>query len=91
MGRRLGQHFLFDPAILDRIVDALQPSDKDIVIEIGPGLGTLTERLAVRVRWVIAIERDRELARHLRDRGRGKWEGYAPLPGNVSVIEGDAL
>ncbi len=84
MGRRLGQHFLFDPAILDRIVDALEPSDQDIVIEIGPGLGTLTERLAGRVRRVIAIEKDRELAKKLR-------ETLAPLPGNVSVVEGDAL
>ncbi len=84
MGRRLGQHFLFDPAILDRIVDALEPSDQDIVIEIGPGLGTLTERLAGRVRRVIAIEKDRELAKKLR-------ETFAPLTGNVSVVEGDAL
>ena len=91
MGRRLGQHFLFDPAILDRIVDALEPSDKDIVIEIGPGLGTLTERLAARVRRVIAIEKDRELARKLRETGSGKREALAPLPGNVSVVEGDAL
>lgn len=84
MGRRLGQHFLFDPAILDRIVDALEPSDQDIVIEIGPGLGTLMERLAARVRRVIAIEKDRELAKKLR-------ETLAPLLGNVSVVEGDAL
>ncbi len=97
MGRRLGQHFLFDPAILDRIVDALEPSDKDVVIEIGPGVGTLTERLAARVRRVIAIEKDRELVSRLRERGNdreagsGKRETLASLPGNVSVIEGDAL
>ncbi len=84
MGRRLGQHFLFDPAILDRIVDALEPSDTDVVIEIGPGLGTLTERLAQRVGRVVAIEKDRELARKL-------GEGGTALPGNVSVVEGDAL
>ncbi len=97
MGRRLGQHFLFDPAILDRIVDALDPSDTDVVIEIGPGIGTLTERLAARVRRVIAIEKDRELVGRLRERGNdreagsGKRETLASLPGNVSVIEGDAL
>ncbi len=67
MGRRLGQHFLFDPAILDRIVDALEPSDKDVVIEIGPGVGTLTERLAARVRRVIAIEKDWGLVSRLRE------------------------
>ncbi len=60
--RRLGQHFLFDPAILDRIVAALDPKPDDVVVEIGPGKGTLTERLLRRVGHVIAIEKDRELA-----------------------------
>lgn len=62
MGRRLGQHFLFDPAILDRIVDAIEPGPNDRVIEIGPGRGTLTRRLAGRVAAVVAIERDAALA-----------------------------
>jgi len=84
VGRRLGQHFLFDPAILDRIVEALEPSQKDMVIEIGPGLGTLTGRLAGRVGKVVAIEKDRGLAGKLREEG-------SALPGNVSVVEGDAL
>ena len=65
MSRRLGQHFLFDPAILDRIVDALDPRDEDDVVEIGPGKGTLTRRLAPRVRAVVAIEKDAALAREL--------------------------
>ncbi len=65
MGRRLGQHFLFDPAILDRIVDALEPRLEDDVVEVGPGKGTLTRRLAPRVGSVIAIEKDELLAREL--------------------------
>ena len=65
MGRRLGQHFLTDTAILDRIVDGIDPTPEDIVVEIGPGKGALTERLARHVRSVIAIERDTELARDL--------------------------
>jgi 16S rRNA (adenine1518-N6/adenine1519-N6)-dimethyltransferase len=86
--RRLGQHFLSDPAILDRIVDAISPDAGDLVLEIGPGTGTLTRRLAPRVGYVVAIERDARLVVALREGGRG---GDAPLPANVTVIEGDAL
>lgn len=62
MGRRLGQHFLYDPGILDRIVDALDPQSSDAVLEIGPGEGTLTGRLLPRVATVVALERDAALA-----------------------------
>jgi len=64
--RRLGQHFLTDPRILDRIVDALDPDLSDDVLEIGPGYGALTSRLAPRVHRVVAIEKDRALAAVLR-------------------------
>ena len=89
MGRRLGQHFLNDPAILDRIVAALDPTPQDTVIEIGPGKGSLTRRLAPRVGRVVAIEKDAKLASDLGEGGRGKGEGY--LPGNVKVFSADAL
>lgn len=88
MPRRLGQHFLRDAAILDRIVQALEPEPEDVVLEIGPGEGTLTRRLAPRVGHVVAIERDARLAERLR--GAGSGERYPPLPANVSVIAGDA-
>lgn len=81
MGRRLGQHFLFDPAILDRIVAAVDPQPDDQVIEIGPGSGTLTARLAPRVGSVIAIERDAALAKQLE----------SSAPENCRVVVGDAL
>lgn len=87
MPRRLGQHFLFDPSILDRIVDALEPASDDVVIEIGAGKGTLTRRLAPRVGWVIAVEKDARLAMEL---GAGRGE-QARVPDNVTVVEGDAL
>ncbi len=81
MGRRLGQHFLSDPSILDRIIDALQPTLRDTVIEIGPGRGSLTRRLAQRVGHVVAIERDAALVARLAVEG----------PPSVEVVEGDAL
>ena len=63
MGRRLGQHFLHDPAILDRIVAALDPAIDDFVVEIGSGKGTLTRRLATRVGQVISIEKEKSFFR----------------------------
>lgn len=77
--RRLGQHFLSDPAILGRIADALEPQPGETVIEVGPGRGSLTEELLARGLQVIAIEKDRALAEELRERE------------NLSVIVGDAL
>lgn len=82
MGRRLGQHFLFDPSILDRIVTALAPRPDDCVLEIGPGRGTLTARLLPQVGRVIAVEKDRALAERLR---ASAW-GDA-----LTVVQGDAL
>jgi 16S rRNA (adenine1518-N6/adenine1519-N6)-dimethyltransferase len=76
--RRLGQHFLNDPAILGRIVDALDPVEGETVLEIGPGKGTLTEVLLARGLKVMAIEKDRQLAAEL-------------VRENLTVIEGDAL
>lgn len=87
MPRPLGQHFLSDPAILDRIVDAIDPHPDDRVLEIGPGTGTLTRRLAPRVGRVVAIERDRKLAAALQAGGGAG----PPLPPNVTVVLGDAL
>jgi 16S rRNA (adenine1518-N6/adenine1519-N6)-dimethyltransferase len=84
--RRLGQHFLSDRNILGRIVDALEPAPDDVVIEIGPGRGSLTEMLLARGVRVIAIEKDRRLAAELGEGGRGTGEGYT-----LVVVQGDAL
>src|SRR5438105_1807127 len=80
--KSLGQHFLSDRRILERIVDALAPTPADTVVEIGPGHGTLTDILRARAGRVVAIEYDRALAKLLRD----KYEDS-----NVSILEADVL
>jgi 16S rRNA (adenine1518-N6/adenine1519-N6)-dimethyltransferase len=83
--KRLGQHFLADANILGRIADALEPTTSDVVLEIGPGGGSLTEVLLARGVRVIAIEKDRRLIDDLRlriaDCGLNRGE----------IVEGDAL
>ena len=83
--KRLGQHFLADVGILNRIADALDPEPGETVIEIGPGHGTLTEVLLARGVKVIAIEKDRGLAAELGTRNAER--GTAGL----TVVQGDAL
>ena len=60
--KRFGQHFLHDPRILEKIVDALSLQESDFVVEIGPGEGALTRRLLERTPNVETIEIDRDLA-----------------------------
>jgi 16S rRNA (adenine1518-N6/adenine1519-N6)-dimethyltransferase len=77
--RALGQHFLRDYRVARAIVDALDPRPTDLVVEIGPGEGALTEELARRAGRLVALEIDRSLAAPLRAR----------LPA-VDVVEADA-
>jgi 16S rRNA (adenine1518-N6/adenine1519-N6)-dimethyltransferase len=81
--KHLGQHFLHDPSILRRIVQAAQLSREDLVVEIGPGLGRLTKMLAENVRKVVAIELDDTLFEKLKT----ELAEYK----NVELIRGDAL
>ncbi|HEX7025056.1 MAG TPA: 16S rRNA (adenine(1518)-N(6)/adenine(1519)-N(6))-dimethyltransferase RsmA, partial [Gemmatimonadales bacterium] len=78
--KRFGQHFLHHRAILDRIAAALGAAPGDLVLEIGPGQGALTEALARCGARVVAIEKDRDLVPLVRER----------VP-SARVIEGDAL
>jgi 16S rRNA (adenine1518-N6/adenine1519-N6)-dimethyltransferase len=78
--RRLGQHFLHDPRILNGIADAVGATAADTVLEIGPGLGGLTEALLRRAGRVVAIEKDAEIIHALRAR----------VP-DATIVEGDAL
>jgi 16S rRNA (adenine1518-N6/adenine1519-N6)-dimethyltransferase len=80
--KRLGQHFLTDRHYLERIVAEIDPRPGESMVEIGPGPGALTGRLAQFVRPLHVVEIDRDLAADLRGR-------FAP--GDVVVHEGDAL
>lgn len=81
--KRLGQNFLIDGGILNRIVEVADLSRDDIVIEIGPGMGTLTKKLAEKVQKILAIELDENLVKLL-------METLAPLK-NVEIIHADIL
>ena len=63
--KRFGQHFLHDPGVLKRIVQAVAPGTADAMVEIGPGEGALTRQLLERVGRLTAIEIDRDLAARL--------------------------
>jgi len=67
--KRFGQHFLHDPAIVRRIVEAIAPAADDFIVEIGPGEGVLTRPLAARAARLAAIEIDRDLAAALAAEG----------------------
>ncbi len=81
--KRLGQNFLIDAAALRKIVDAAEIQAEDTVLEIGPGLGSLTRHLAASARQVIAVELDGRLLPVLR-------QTLGDFP-NVRVIQGDIL
>lgn len=81
--KNLGQHFLNDRRILQRIVDALELTGTETVVEIGPGRGSLTELLAPHAGRLVLIEYDRALAAILRDRYEHSQ--------NVTIVEADVL
>jgi 16S rRNA (adenine1518-N6/adenine1519-N6)-dimethyltransferase len=81
--QKLGQHFLIKGSALERIAAAACPSREDLVVEIGPGRGALTEKLLRRAGRVAAIELDPNLGAHLRLK-------FAAEP-RFEIVEGDAL
>lgn len=80
--KSLGQHWLRDRAVLAHIADCAELSINDTVLEIGPGLGTLTSELLRRCQKVVAVEFDNELAKKLPAQFPGK---------NLEVINQDIL
>ncbi|MDH4291024.1 MAG: 16S rRNA (adenine(1518)-N(6)/adenine(1519)-N(6))-dimethyltransferase RsmA [Dehalococcoidia bacterium] len=81
--KSLGQHFLIDEAVLERILSAAELSPGDIVVEIGPGLGILTEGLGKQGARVIAVELDAKLVALLRKRLAGFLD--------VKIVHADIL
>lgn len=66
--KSLGQNFLVDPRVVNRILDSVSLSADELVLEIGPGLGALTAGLVARAGYVLAVELDRELVDALKGR-----------------------
>ncbi len=81
--KSLGQHFLIDEAVLERILSAAELSPGDIVVEVGPGLGILTEALAKQGARVIAVELDAKLVTLLKKRLAGFLD--------VKIVHADIL
>ncbi len=66
--KRFGQHFLTDHSVIDAIISAIAPQPQDCLVEIGPGLGALTEPLISQLDKLHAVELDRDLAARLQQR-----------------------
>jgi 16S rRNA (adenine1518-N6/adenine1519-N6)-dimethyltransferase len=81
--KRMGQNFLVREDLAARIVDHCRLQEDDVAVEIGPGTGALTARLAARARTLIAVEKDAGLAALLR-------EELAEVP-QLELVEGDFL
>src|SRR3989344_7010071 len=84
--KSLGQNFLNSQQVIDVMVDVGAVDSRDIVLEIGPGKGILTESLLACARQVIAIEKDPRLVMSLSFKFRREIEA-----GKLKLIEGDAL
>lgn len=81
MKKKWGQHLLIDKKVAEREVEYAEISSKDIVLEVGPGRGILTELTAKRAKEVIAIEIDERFVEYLR----------SIMPENVKIIHADVL
>lgn len=83
--KSLGQNFLIDERVFDRIIRAAELSDNEIVLEVGPGIGNLTLKLGERAQKVIAIEKDKKMCEIL------KKVLEDQNVKNIKIIEQDAL
>ncbi|MFH2136234.1 MAG: 16S rRNA (adenine(1518)-N(6)/adenine(1519)-N(6))-dimethyltransferase RsmA [Patescibacteria group bacterium] len=81
--REFGQNFLIDREVLEEMVRTADLGKDDIVLEIGPGFGVLTEELIGRVKKVVAVETDRKMAKILKE--------ILDAPKNLEVVENDIL
>ena len=81
--RRFGQHFLTDNNTVDKILESINPSDDDVIVEIGPGQGAITKGLTKNTKFAHAIEIDRDLVNYLKKRFEGNSK--------IIIHEADAL
>ncbi len=81
--KRFGQNFLHDPAVIERIVKAIAPKPGELLVEIGPGLGALTEPVAERAGQLTVVELDRDLAQRLRE--------HPTLADKLTIYQTDAM
>ncbi len=81
--KRMGQNFLISQKALNKIIETADLSKKDIVLEIGPGLGILTQKLTKKTKKVIAVEKDKKIIEALKD--------IVKNYNNIKIIEGDIL
>jgi len=81
--KRLGQHFLIDQKVVEDIISAADLTKDDCVLEVGPGLGVLTEALAKKAKKVFTVEKDKNLVAYLQK----KFKNFK----NVEIIYGDIL
>ena len=81
--KRLGQNFLINAGVVSKVVDAANVQKKDVVLEIGPGIGILTQEIAKKAKLVIAIEKDKMLAEIAKETLREY--------GNLTIINQDIL
>lgn len=79
----LGQNFLISKEVLEKILNAANLKSKDVVLEIGPGIGTLTKELAKKVKRVIAVEKDQKMIKILKETLKGLK--------NIELIQEDIL
>jgi 16S rRNA (adenine1518-N6/adenine1519-N6)-dimethyltransferase len=86
----LGQHFLFERGLVERMVRQAGVTDADTVLEVGPGLGILTSELLRKARRVVAVELDRSLIAHLQT-AFGDVPGFELVPGNALSLSPDEL
>lgn len=81
--KKWGQNFLVDTHVLEKIMDAAEVTKEDCVVEIGPGIGTMTQYLAERAGQVVAVEIDKNLIPILED----TLSGY----GNITIVNEDIM
>ena len=81
--KRFGQNFLFDEMIIDKIVSAIDPKPEDNLVEIGPGLGAITEPVAELSGHLTVVELDKDLAKRLIE--------HPFLGPKLTVNQGDAM